>query len=36
MTDLASLAREQDLRFLLFSFTDLFGMQRAKIGRAHV
>ena len=31
MTDLASLAREQDLRFLLVSFTDLFGMQRAKL-----
>ena len=31
MTDLASLARDQDLRFLLFSFTDLFGTQRAKL-----
>ncbi len=31
MTDLASLARDQELRFLLISFTDLFGMQRAKL-----
>jgi glutamine synthetase len=31
MTDLASLAREQQLRFLLISFTDLFGIQRAKL-----
>jgi len=31
MTDLASLAREQELRFLLVSFTDLFGTQRAKL-----
>ena len=31
MTDLASSARDLQLRFLLFSFTDLFGVQRAKL-----
>lgn len=31
MTDLASTARDLGLRFLLFSFTDLFGVQRAKL-----
>jgi len=31
MTDLISLARESGVRFLLFSFTDLFGIQRAKL-----
>ena len=31
MTDLLALARERDIRFLLFSFTDLFGVQRAKL-----
>lgn len=31
MTDLASAARDLGLRFLLFSFTDLFGVQRAKL-----
>ncbi|MGB5135246.1 MAG: type III glutamate--ammonia ligase [Prochlorococcaceae cyanobacterium] len=31
MTDLASQAREQQLKFLLISFTDLFGIQRAKL-----
>ena len=31
MTDLASSARKLGLRFLLFSFTDLFGVQRAKL-----
>ena len=31
MTDLASSARDLGLRFLLFSFTDLFGVQRAKL-----
>ena len=31
MTDLLSLARESGVRFLLFSFTDLFGIQRAKL-----
>ena len=31
MPDLASLVRDQELRFLLISFTDLFGMQRAKL-----
>jgi glutamine synthetase len=31
MTDLASLAREHQLKFLLISFTDLFGVQRSKL-----
>lgn len=31
MTDLASLAADRGLRHLLFSFTDLFGVQRAKL-----
>jgi glutamine synthetase len=31
MTDLASLVREHQLKFLLISFTDLFGIQRAKL-----
>ena len=31
MHDLLSLARESGSRFLLFSFTDLFGVQRAKL-----
>ncbi|MEB3200011.1 MAG: type III glutamate--ammonia ligase [Synechococcaceae cyanobacterium] len=31
MSDLVSLVREQGLRFLLISFTDLFGIQRAKL-----
>ena len=30
-TNLASAARELQLRFVLFSFTDLFGIQRAKL-----
>jgi glutamine synthetase type III len=31
MTDLASLAQELQLKFLLISFVDLFGVQRAKL-----
>ncbi|MCP9887410.1 type III glutamate--ammonia ligase [Cyanobium sp. ATX 6A2] len=31
MTDLARQARELQLKFLLISFTDLFGIQRAKL-----
>jgi glutamine synthetase len=31
MTDLARLISERGIRFLLFSFTDLFGVQRAKL-----
>jgi len=31
MTDLARFAADQGLRHLLFSFTDLFGVQRAKL-----
>jgi len=31
MTDLARLAADRGLRHLLFSFTDLFGVQRAKL-----
>lgn len=31
MTDLASQARDLQLKFLLISFTDLFGIQRAKL-----
>jgi len=31
MHDLLSLARETGIRFVLFSFTDLFGIQRAKL-----
>lgn len=31
MTDLASSARDLGLRFVLFSFSDLFGVQRAKL-----
>jgi len=31
ITNLANAARELQLRFVLFSFTDLFGIQRAKL-----
>ena len=31
MADLVSAARELELKFVLFSFTDLFGIQRAKL-----
>ncbi len=30
-TDLSRLARERGIKFFLFNFTDLFGMQRAKL-----
>ena len=31
MTDLASFAADRGIRYFLFSFTDLFGVQRAKL-----
>ncbi|MBM5800993.1 MAG: type III glutamate--ammonia ligase [Cyanobacteria bacterium K_DeepCast_35m_m2_023] len=31
MSNLSTLAQEKGLRFVLFSFTDLFGVQRAKL-----
>ena len=31
MGDLASYAKEHNIKFFLFNFTDLFGVQRAKL-----
>jgi len=31
MTDLAKVAKDKGIRFFLFNFTDLFGVQRAKL-----
>jgi len=31
MSSLAALAADRGLRFVLFSFSDLFGVQRAKL-----
>jgi L-glutamine synthetase (EC 6.3.1.2) len=31
MTDLGAVAKERGIKYFLISYTDLFGMQRAKL-----